>query len=88
MKAEIIPESRQEHGQLSCIVYRFVMKTTQNLPEFRFHCKHETQLKGKFANVCKTIQSTGTQPQAKICDIKSHENCAVSHQNQVKRGKI
>lgn len=87
MKNQIIPESRQENAQLSCIAYMFAMKTTQNLPEFRFHCKHETQLKGKFANVCITIQSTGAQPQAKLYDLKNYKKCTVSHQNQVKWGK-
>lgn len=88
MKNQLIPEGRQENAQLSCIAYMFAMKTTRNLPEFRFHCKHETQLKGKFANVCITIQSTGAQPQAELCDLKSHEKCAASHQNQVNWGKI
>lgn len=64
MKNQIIPKGRQENAQLSHIACMFAMKTTQNLPEFRFHYKHETQLKGKFANVCITIQSTGAQPNA------------------------
>lgn len=87
MKNQIIPKGRQENAQLSHIAYMFAMKTTQNLPEFRFHYKHETQLKGKFANVCITIQSTGAQHNAELCDLESHKKCAVSHQNQVKWGK-
>lgn len=57
----------------------FAIKNTQNLPKSRFHCKYETCLKGKFANVCITIQSARAQPQAELCDLKSHEKYAVFH---------
>lgn len=79
MKSQIIPEGRQENAQLSRIVYMFALKTTPNLPVFKFHYKYETQLKGKTANVCITIQSTGAQLQAEFCDLKNHEKRVQFH---------